>query len=137
MKKDFIAALLLFVFGISGAIITYQQYRHFYTFAGHDFTVWKRWGGTCYLMPYKYKGLSLPETDYMTLSNVGDATIFIKPDSSLVIFADKAAIPFFENYEYEFFNWGEKDHMPIFDSNRIYPCISFSIGELRIIETIP
>lgn len=75
-----VLSLILFVF-------VYSQYRYFYKVDDVTFTVWKKWGGYCYITPYRYWGLSAPENDYIKARNVGKVHIFINNrDSSLLIF---------------------------------------------------
>jgi len=50
--------------------------------------VWKTQNG-CYIIPYRYFGLFLPQKDYVNISNVGSLTIFIKDKSTLLIFYDR------------------------------------------------
>jgi hypothetical protein len=50
--------------------------------------VWKTKNG-CYTIPYRYLGLSLPQKDYVNISNVGSLTIFIKDNSALLIFYNR------------------------------------------------
>ncbi len=75
-----VLSLILFVF-------VYSQYRYFYKVDDVTFTVWKKWGGYCYITPYIYLGLTAPKDDYIKARNVGAVHIFINnKDSSLLIF---------------------------------------------------
>lgn len=134
MIKDFIKAtfLLLLTIFIIGTI--FQQYRHFYTFSGYTFTVWKRWGGTCYIMPYKHTSLSLPDKDYLTVSNVGYLTVFLKPDSSLIIFdgLNNDLKTHFQDYKFQLIGWNDKDYNNKWNNCKNFPYIRFSIREPSI-----
>lgn len=48
------------------------------------FTVWKKGGGYCYVTPYRYWGMSTPKNNYIRMSNVGDAVIYIQQDTLLI-----------------------------------------------------
>lgn len=65
--------------------ISILQYRHFYQVGDVVFTFWKTTSG-CYIMPYKYRGLTIPKNNYMKAVNVGGAVISVGEDSTLYIF---------------------------------------------------
>jgi len=67
--------------------VLFSQYRHFYRVGNMDFTFWKTSNG-CYIMPYKFFGISIPKNNYMKASNRGGAIIFIGEDSTLYIFPE-------------------------------------------------
>jgi hypothetical protein len=69
----------------------YYGYKHFYKVGNMEFTFWKTKNG-CYIMPYKYTGLTIPKNDYMIASSIGGVVIFIGEGSTLYIFP---------NYTYE------------------------------------
>lgn len=80
MKK-----LLIFVLCIIALVVTWKQYRHFYQVGNTTLTVWKKWGGYCYITPYKYWGIYAPENNYIKMLNFGHVNIFINKDSTLLI----------------------------------------------------
>ncbi len=55
----------------------FNQSRSFYCI-GSDrcITVWKRLGNVCYIIPYKYYGLSPLKQNYIKLSNTADITFY-------------------------------------------------------------
>ena len=81
MKKLLILALC-----VIALVVTWKQYRHFYQVGNVTLTVWKKWGGYCYITPYKYWGISAPEKNYIKMSNLGDVHIYVDKDSTLLIF---------------------------------------------------
>ena len=81
MKK-----FLFFVLCIIALIFTWKQYRHFYQVGNITLTVWKKWGGYCYITPHKYWGISAPENNYIKMRNLGDIYIYVDKDSTLLIF---------------------------------------------------
>jgi hypothetical protein len=74
-----------------------------------DFTFWGTPDGI-YIMPYKYKGLTIPKNDYMIAVWNGGVIIYIGEDSTLYIFpsityergAKKIEINL-TSYKYEYF----------------------------------
>ena len=67
-------------------IFIWTQYRHFYQVDNITFTIWKQFGGDCYITPYRYWWFSTPKKDYIKTSNVGGVLIHINEDSTLIIF---------------------------------------------------
>ncbi len=63
------------------------QYRNFYKVNNLVFTVWKSNKG-CYITPYCFLGFSIPQKDYIHLSNNGNILIYMNKDSSFLIFDD-------------------------------------------------
>lgn len=80
MKK-----VLLLFFIVVCLVLAWLNYRSFYTIHNTTFTVWKRWGGYCYITPYPYFGIKPPKDDFVKIPNVSSITICIKEDS-LIIF---------------------------------------------------
>lgn len=80
MKK-----LIVIVSIICCLVIAWFQYRNFYKVNNHVFTVWKSNKG-CFITPYCFLGFSKPQKDYIHLSNVGSILIYMKKDSSFLIF---------------------------------------------------
>ena len=73
---------------LSLLVFIYTQYRNFYTVNDVTFTVWKRYGGYCYIMPYRYLGVTKPKSDYIIASNIGAICVYIDKDSTLIIYDD-------------------------------------------------
>ena len=78
----FLVIILIFVW------IALSQYRHFYNVGNMTFTVWKTGNGYCYITPYKYWSVTIPNTNYIRVPNLGGVNIFILKDSTLVIFQE-------------------------------------------------
>ena len=70
--------------GIIGALfIWYDQSRSFFkAINGEYITMWKRWGGTCYLIPGKYYGITKPNGNYIETKNISSGD-FIWNDKDL------------------------------------------------------
>lgn len=63
-------------------------YRNFYIINEVEFTVWKTSNGCCYITPYKYWGVLPPKDNYLRISNIGSADIFICKGKTLCVFID-------------------------------------------------
>lgn len=63
-------------------------YRNFYIINEVVFTVWKTCNGCCYITPYKYWGVLPPKDNYLRISNIGSADIFICKGKTLCVFID-------------------------------------------------
>jgi hypothetical protein len=48
-------------------------------------TVWKRFGGDCYIMPYRYYGLILPNDNYIKTDNASQFQFYFLENSPNVI----------------------------------------------------
>jgi len=58
-------------------ILIFGEKRSFYCLGDNKcITVWKTYGNTCYIMPYKYYGIIRPSDNYLVTSNVNDITVF-------------------------------------------------------------
>jgi surface polysaccharide O-acyltransferase-like enzyme len=79
--------LLLIVLCIVISLFFLFQYRHFYEVNDITFTIWKTKNG-CYITPYRYLGLTLPQNDYIKTGNLGEVLIAIDKDTTLLIFND-------------------------------------------------
>lgn len=78
------------------------------------FTVWKRVGGPCYIMPYQYKGIFAPTTDYIPAPNYGAIMILVEEDSTLIVYDDdsvkgKIECHFRDNKKWKYIPSPEKD----------------------------
>jgi hypothetical protein len=85
-KKNAFLCFSAFIF-ISAIILIFYLHRSFYSVGGINFTVWKTYAG-CYVMPYRYWGICKPNNNYLRLSNIGAIDIYIRKDSTLMLFAD-------------------------------------------------
>lgn len=67
MKKTALILLILLIF-----FIGFIENRSFYSNDDKRYiTVWKTYGDTCYIMPYKYYGLLKPTANYIVTTNTG------------------------------------------------------------------
>lgn len=80
--------LIITILCVASLVFAWSQYRHFYKVNDQEFTVWKTKNG-CYIMPYKYWGITLPKENYISISNLGSLTIFVNDSSTLLIFKDR------------------------------------------------
>jgi hypothetical protein len=90
-------------------VFIWSQFRHFYIVNNVSFTVWKRVGGYCYVIPGRYYSLKKPKKDYIRVSNVGSLLICLKNDSSLVLFNNRyidndSVYINFKNYKFEYYS---------------------------------
>ena len=82
MKKKLIILLTL----IAILFIYYGEERNFYCLSeGKCVTVWKTYGNTCYIIPYKYYGLYKPSGNYMITTNTNDIDIIWENNSDKII----------------------------------------------------
>lgn len=103
------------------------QYRHFYKVGNMDFTFWKT-GKGCYIMPYKYWGVTIPKDNYMKAPNKGGVIIFIGEDTTLYIFPDFVSYSGVDTiecnlslYKYKHFPYiNEIEHIKAMQDMRIY-----------------
>ena len=84
LKVTLYLGIILF---FSSILYVFYEGRSFYSIDKRDFTIWKTYDG-CYIMPFRYWGLSKPNKNYLRLSNIGAIDIFVLNDSTLSIFAD-------------------------------------------------
>lgn len=83
----------------------------------HYVTIWKRGGGCCYIMPYKYCGLVLPDKNFILDHNLGAISIF-KEGSTLLIYdeageKEKGIKGFYlPDYKYEYIDYPYFDYLP-------------------------
>ena len=82
-KKSFLLGLCIF----ASVLFSVIWYRTFYVINEVEFTVWKTYKG-CYITPYKYWGVLPPKDNYLRISNIGIADIFICKDKTLCVFID-------------------------------------------------
>lgn len=117
MKK-----LIIFIIVVGTLAFIKIEHRYFYTIHDINFTVWKRLGGDCIIMPYKYYGLTVPKSDYIIASNRGAISIFVNNDLSLIFYNEaydqKEQINFnLPNYKYNYIEYPRKEGI---DSIRSY-----------------
>ena len=79
VHKTFLLGFCIFAF----VLFRVFWYRTFYTINEVEFTVWKTYKG-CYITPYKYWGVLPPKDNYLRISNIGIADIFICKDKTLI-----------------------------------------------------
>lgn len=85
-------------------------------------TVWKRGGGDCYVMPYKYCGLILPDKNFILADNLGSIGIYYKEDSTLIIddgmrgkgnkMEDVKGV-YLPDYKHEFLEYPDCSHLSV------------------------
>jgi hypothetical protein len=69
--------LIVLVCAIIALFLWFDQSRTFFKAAnGAYITMWKRYGGTCYLIPGKYFGVTKPSDGYIETDNLNDLTIY-------------------------------------------------------------
>lgn len=83
-KKSFLLGLCIF----ASVLFSVIWYRTFYVINEVEFTVWKTCNGCCYITPYKYWGVLPPKDNYLRISNIGSADIFICKGKTLCVFID-------------------------------------------------
>lgn len=72
-----VVKILSFIILFSGIIyLIIDQSRSFYKLeSGKEVTVWKRIGGKCYVIPYKYYGIIKPSSCVIETVNTGGVTL--------------------------------------------------------------
>ncbi len=83
--KYFVAIFGIFI----GLFLWYDQSRSFFKATNGEYiTMWKRWGGTCYLIPGKYYGVTKPKDNYIETKNTSSGDfIWNDKDSKYVLFS--------------------------------------------------
>ena len=79
VQKSFLLGFCIF----TSVLFSVIWYRTFYVINGVELTVWKTYKG-CYIIPYKYWGVLPPKDNYLRISNIGTADIFICKDKHYV-----------------------------------------------------
>ena len=104
VKKFFITITILAML-----VFVWSQFRHFYIVNNTPFTVWKKVGGYCYIIPGRYYSFKNPKKDYIRVSNTGCLFICLKKDSTLIVFnnryidSDSVYINL-KNYKFEYYS---------------------------------
>lgn len=83
VQKSFLLGFCIF----TSVLFSVIWYRTFYVINEVELTVWKTYKG-CYITPYKYWGVLPPKDNYLRISNIGTADIFICKDKTLCVFID-------------------------------------------------
>ncbi|EHQ41253.1 hypothetical protein [Myroides odoratus] len=74
MKIIKLLSFLVIILGVT--YLTIDQNRSFYKLEeGKEITVWKRIGGKCYVIPYRYYGISKPLNCYIETRNTESFTL--------------------------------------------------------------
>lgn len=156
-----IAKLIMIVFLLYFMLWTWLEYfagRENYKFGNNQYiTIWKRGSGYCYLMPYKYCGLILPNKNFIIANNTGNIGIYYNPNDTTFFIddgrreSDKSVnMIYLPDYKYQHLNYPDYSYLPIedkLDSLNIYqfllkeklknfPSISISIKDLYV-KTYP
>ncbi len=77
MKKIF-KILIVLVCVIVGLFLWFDQSRSFFKATNGEYiTMWKRYGGTCYLIPGKYYGVTKPKDGYIETTNKNEYIDFL------------------------------------------------------------
>ena len=80
----FFLVVLLFVF------LIIDQHREVYCISEDKcVTVWKRIGGTCYIVPYKYYGIFKPINNYIVTTNSSNIGIIWKNSKEVIAQIDE------------------------------------------------
>jgi hypothetical protein len=87
-------------------------------------TVWKRFGGDCYIMPYRYYGLILPNDNYIKTDNASQFQFYFLENSPNVIVIRTSNKYIFKN---------KKGSLKVinFDERDAYKFFSLSSGNLK------
>lgn len=88
MRKIF-KILIVLVCVIAGLFLWFDQSRSFFKAANGEYiTMWKRYGGTCYLIPGKYYGITKPNDNYIETKNTASGDfIWNDKNSKYVLFS--------------------------------------------------
>lgn len=88
MKKIFKILIVLVCF-IAGLFLWFDQSRSFFKATNGEYiTMWKRYGGTCYLIPGKYYGVTKPSDGYVETKNSASGDfIWNDIDSKYILFS--------------------------------------------------
>lgn len=90
-------------------VLVWNQFRYFYIVNNTPFTVWKKVGGDCYIIPGRYYSFKSPKKDYIRISNTGGLLISLKNDSTLLIFNNRyidndSVYINLQNYKFEYYS---------------------------------
>jgi len=121
------------------------QYRGFFEVENITFTFWTTLDG-CYIMPYKYQGITKPKDNYMKVPNSSGGYIFIGEESTLYILAfndyyvqEGDIVINFSSYKYEYVPYlkGTDNTRFFYDKldyykNQDYPYINYYLPSMGI-----
>ena len=114
--KKIIIKIIIIIISLFLLLWIWGQSRNFYTVNNITFTVWKRFGGYCYITPYKYYGVTKPKNDYIIASNSGGIYVYIAKDSTLIIYDNAYAIRGIE-CNFSSFKWHHLKNPSPYDRN--------------------
>ena len=81
MKKRYLVLIILFLL-----LIWYGEKRKFYEVStGNWITIWKTYGGRCFLIPGKYYGVWPPSNDVLEIKTGTDLTLFFSSELPQVV----------------------------------------------------
>lgn len=118
MKINFIK-LLLFLSGLYLLLIVFFSRQVYQVEKDKYITVWKRVGGDCYIMPYRYYGLTLPEDNFIKTYNKSNFEFFFLNNSPqiLIIRTDDSYEYHNRNSNFKLIKYEDKWSNRIFKNN--------------------
>ena len=109
MKKTFVIVLGIII----AAFIYFGEKRSFYKLgADISITVWKTYGGTCYIIPRKYFGILKPFNNYIKTSNVSIVHLYTTtslPATIIVLSEGKSKIHEGNNAKYKIIDYNQNE----------------------------
>lgn len=88
MKKAF-KIFLVFIGFIAILLLWYDQSRSFYCLDNERcVTVWKRIGGTCYVIPTKYYGIIKSSDNFIKTTNTSDLDVIWESPNYIIVAVD-------------------------------------------------
>ena len=142
-KKTIVIVSILMIFVLLFSLFPYE--KHYYKVNNITFTLYIKFGGKCYIMPYEYTGIFAPNQDYIEINKTDNILICIEKDSYFVIFEEQSQTGepnityHFNNYKCKIFK--EKDYQSNTDYRRNlelldeYPKIrGYYVGKYPFIE---
>lgn len=109
--------------------VWYDQSRSFFkTTNGEYITMWKRYGGICYIIPSKYYGIIKPSNGYIETDNHSNLTIYYSKELPGLILLRKES-----NYDFKVSNPTNKKYLfedYILNKEKYKPII-YKEGEVR------
>ncbi|WP_419495441.1 hypothetical protein [Chryseobacterium bernardetii] len=104
--KRILKAFIIFATIIGMLFLWYDQSRSFFKATnGESITMWKRYGGTCYLISGKYYGVTKPKDGYIETSNRSYLTLYYSNKLPNFILLRKES-----NYDYKAYNSIDKKY---------------------------
>ncbi|MBE4949567.1 hypothetical protein [Chryseobacterium culicis] len=87
--KKILKILIILICVIAGLFLWFDQSRSFFKATNGEYiTMWKRYGGTCYLIPGKYYGVRKPTDNYVETKNTASGDfIWNNENSKYVLFS--------------------------------------------------